>query len=115
MKANSTENLKRKRIPTANQEALPLEEQKNQKKFMFQLISHETGKRSEPFVTNWDGLTQSLVEWKNDPNYTSNHVEKDYILLVAVLDGKETIIPATPLITIRSYLETIGKEIHNHE
>jgi len=99
---NSTEKLRGK----------PVEEQKKEKKFLFQLISHLDGKRSEPFTMSWDGLTEALTLWKEtDPEkYNEDEVFKDFILLVAVLDDQDTVIPATPLITIKSYLETVGKE-----
>lgn len=103
---NSTQNLKAR---DATREMKSIDEQKKERKFMFQLISHETGKRSEPFVTTWDDLAASLVAARQDEEYTLKEIDKDYILLVAVLDGKDTIIPATPLLTIKSYLETVGK------
>lgn len=79
-----------------------LEETKAEQKFCFQLIKKETGKRSAPFVTNWSKLYESFKNAdQTDENAPS---QDDYILLVAVLDGEDTTIPTTPLITIRSYL-----------
>jgi len=83
-----------------------IEEQKLEKKFMFQFVNHEDGTRSEPFVGSWDTVTEILNARKTDerPN------NEDYILLVAVLDGKDTKIPATPLITIKTFEEISKKE-----
>ena len=99
---NSTEKLKAKPIP----------EQKAEKKFLFQLVSHPDGKRSEPFIQSWDGLTKALTTWRDDEpdSFKEKNVYDDFILLVAVLDDKETTIPATPLITIKTYLQTVGQE-----
>lgn len=112
--------IEEKRIPTENQrpldlepEKLTIEEEKQQKKFLFQLVSHLDGKRSEPFIQSWDGLTKALVNWRDEEpdQFKEKNVYDDFILLVAVLDDKETTIPATPLITIKTYLQTVGKEI----
>jgi len=83
-----------------------IEQEKQEKKFMFQFVNHEDGTRSEPFVGSWDTVTEILNARKTDerPN------NEDYILLVAVLDGKDTKIPATPLITIKTFEEISKKE-----
>lgn len=86
---NSTDRLQAKTIS----------EHKKEHKFMFQFVSHDSGKRSEPFVGNWDTIHETLkhVQPGERPN------EEDYILLVAVLDGENTQIPATPLITVKTF------------
>lgn len=127
--SNATDRLKGRvkqsfedtRISTDNQiplemnqerEKLTLEEEKQTKKFLFQLVSHLDGKRSEPFIQSWDGLTKALTTWRDDEpeSFKEKNVYDDFILLVAVLDDKETTIPATPLITIKTYLQTVGQE-----
>lgn len=125
---NATEKLKA-RIPTANQKPLDLgepasnltdpmalgthpqiteeqrashlEEQKAQKKFMFQFINHEDGNRSKPFIGSWDTITEVLEKRKEGEKPGG----EDYILLVAVLDGEETIIPATPIIKVSTFMQ----------
>ena len=73
---------------------------KKNERFMIQIINHENGYRSEPFLTDWDGLRTALkASEENGPT------EDDYILLVAVMRDEETIIPQAPLITIKSFLE----------
>jgi hypothetical protein len=104
MKTNSTEKLKARRAEI--QEKLPLEEQKREKKFLFQIISHKDGKRSEPFITSWDDLHKLLNENKESPDYPG----EDYLLLVSVLDGEDTIIPATPIIKISTFAAMAAKE-----
>lgn len=88
---NSTEKMQHK----------PVEEQKKENKFMFQFVSHEDGKRSEPFVGSWNAVNE-ILKMREDGERPSN---EDFILLVAVLDGKDTRIPATPLITVKTFLE----------
>ena len=69
-------------------------------KFVFQIISHETGARSEPFVATWDqmhDLIQQNEERDND----------DLILLVAIVDPEDSegmTIPKTPLIKIETFV-----------
>jgi len=92
---NSTEKLKAK----------PIKEQKNEKKFMFQFVNHETGQRSEPFVGSWNAVNE-ILKARQEGERPS---DEDFILLVAVLDGKETTIPATPLITVKTYQEYNGE------
>ena len=75
-----------------------VQEERKQMKFMFQLISAEHGRRTDPFVTNYVDLADAL---KKDNDVSSD----DYILLVAVLDGENTQIPTTPLITVGKFLE----------
>ena len=88
---NSTENLKAK----------PIDEQKKEHKFMFQFVDHETGKRSEPFVGNWDTVYATLEHVKEG----ERPLPEDFILLVAILDGENTQIPATPLITVKTFTQ----------
>lgn len=94
---NATENLKSR--PAEVQHNLDLSEQKAQKKFMFQIINHTDGQRSEPFITSWDELHKTLNENKDHPEYRGD----DYLLLVSVLDGEQTIIPSTPIIKISTF------------
>ena len=73
---------------------------KEQDRFMIQIINHENGYRSEPFLTDWKGLKTSLeAAGEND-----GPQGKDYILLVAVMRDEETIIPQAPLITIDTFM-----------
>ena len=74
--------------------------------FVFQFIDHETGHRSEPFVATWDKMAEIL---KVREEGQKPHGD-DYILLVAVLDGKQTHIPGTPLITVDTYCKVIGAD-----
>lgn len=97
---NATDKLK---ATTVERAIKTVEEQKTEKKFMFQFINHENGLRSEPFVGSWKNLNQ-VLELREEGE---RPVAKDYILLVAVLDKDDTIIPATPLITVESYLKNI--------
>ena len=96
---NSTENLKAKNMPEKATESI--EKQKEQGKFMFQFVDHETGNRSEPFIGSWQAVNEVLKARKEG----ERPVDQDFILLVAVLDGEETRIPATPLITVKTYQE----------
>lgn len=93
------EDYEKKFGETEEKEHKSIEEQKKEKKFVFQFIDHENGKRSEPFVGSWDTVQEVLAARKEGerPN------EKDYVLLVAVLDGKDTTIPGTPLITVKTF------------
>lgn len=96
---------------TEKMQGRTVEEQKQDEKFLFQFVSHETGKRSEPFVSNWDKLTTMLNEL--DPE--TSPTDDDYLLLVAILDGKDTRIPATPLITVKTFRQfSIDKEALNN-
>jgi len=74
-----------------------VEEQKKEQKFMFQFISHLTGERSAPFVSNWKEIIDIIDTAKEGEGPS----DKDYVLLVAVLEGKESKIPSTPLITVK--------------
>ena len=67
------------------------------KKFIFQLVSHEDGHRSNPFMAEYSELTTKLAE--------DEHLDReDFLLLVMILDGKETIIPGAPLIKISTLI-----------
>ena len=83
--------------------AAELEDHVNQEKrkqaMMLQLISHETGERSEPFIANWQQLKETLDKMEDD-----QVKPEDYILLVAVMDGEDTRIPRAPLITVEKFL-----------
>ena len=82
-------------------QAKPIEEQKKEKKFLFQFVSHTDGKRSKPFVGSWTVINE-ILDHKEDGE--APH-DQDFILLVAVLDGKDTVIPGTPLITVKTFKE----------
>lgn len=93
-----------------------VDQEKKQKKFCFQFINHLDGQRSQPFVSNWDQLRDILREREKG----ALPQDEDFILLVAVLgDQEETNIPATPLITVKSYLDmfdpTPGEEPSDQE
>lgn len=88
----------------ADQVKAKVAEQMQQQKFVFQLVDHESGQRSEPFITTWD----ELYDLVNDNLAKSDQAEKrlkDYVLLVCVLEEQETVIPGTPLITVQSFLD----------
>lgn len=89
---NSTEKLQAKKS---------IEDQKKEDKFLFQFVSAEDGRRSEPFQGSWEAVTEILNHRKENEKPGN----EDYILLVAVLDGKDTRIPPTPLITVKTFLE----------
>jgi len=88
---------------TTNQKTMSLDEQKAQNKFMFQFISCKDGRRSEPFLTSWDGLQNTVKQIKKQEDCDIN--DDDLILLVAVIDGKDTHIPATPLIKVSTFMK----------
>jgi len=94
---NSTDNLKAKQATKEADQA--------ETKFLFQFINHENGQRSKPFTGTWDDVTEVLAHRGPDERPTN----EDYILLVAVLDGEQTTIPVTPLITV-GHFEEITKE-----
>lgn len=73
-------------------------------KFIFQFVDHTNGQRSEPFLSNWTELKEVLELRKEGEKPT----DKDFILLVAVMDSKQTHVPGTPLITVETYLKTTG-------
>lgn len=91
--------------------AKAIEEQKEERKFLFQFINHENGERSKPFVASWTAVRTVLEERKEGESPT----DKDYLLLVAVMDGEDTTIPSTPLITVKSYMEMFTPEIDDQE
>jgi len=68
--------------------------------FMIQIINHQSGYRSEPFLSTWEGLRKVL----KDSAENDGPVGKDYILLVAVMRDDETIIPQAPLITVDTFM-----------
>lgn len=75
--------------------------------FVFQFIDHSNGYRSEPFLSNWTELGKILDDRAEDQKPTN----EDYILLVAVMDGKQTHIPNSPLITVETYLDKVRPSI----
>lgn len=86
-----------------NNEAKKIDLETQEKKFVFQFVSKDTGQRSEPFTTTFHKLYESL-EASEDPNH------EDYILLVAVLEEQNTTIPATPLITVGTFMSNYNLE-----
>jgi len=90
---NSTDKLKAKPKSIA--------EQKSERKFLFQIISHTDGRRSEAFVASWDALHKTLNENRDQPDFPGD----DYLLLVSVLDGPDTLIPGTPIIKISTFAD----------
>lgn len=76
--------------------------------FVFQFIDHETGYRSEPFLSNWTQLAEVLNAREQQEN--QKPTDKDYILLVAVMDKKQTHIPTSPLLTVETYLKNVNPE-----
>lgn len=74
---------------------------KKSQDFLFQFICHETGARSEPFVSDWRQMKEILLD--REPG--QKPADKDYILLVAVLDDKQTHIPKTPLIHVETFMD----------
>lgn len=109
---NATENLKAKpRRPFTKEEIGEvdtaqdmadlklLQAQKAERKFLFQVISHKDGTRSEPFITSFDALHETLNAHRNDADFPA----EDFLLLVSILEGEETIIPATPIIKISTF------------
>ena len=85
---------------------MSIEDQKKERKFMFQFIDHTDGRRSEPFVGNWETISE-IIKLREGDQLPKN---EDYILLVAVLDDEDTIIPSTPLITIQTFLDMTKNE-----
>lgn len=85
---------------------MSIAEQMTQKKFLFQFINHENGQRSEPFAGNWETVKYVLDERQEGQMPR----DEDYILLVAVMDGEETIVPATPLIHVKTAAQFLGMD-----
>jgi len=93
-----------------------IQAEKLEPKFIFQIIGAHDGKRSEPILNTWDGLTELLIDMEHamaqhnhdqlveNPEHEDTNYQDDYILLVAVINGEETIIPGTPLITVKHFL-----------
>lgn len=79
-------------------------------KFVFQFIDHTNGQRSEPFLSSWTELAE-VLELRKEGEKPTN---KDFILLVAVMDKEQTHIPGTPLITVDSYLKTVTNGDNNN-
>lgn len=75
-------------------------------KFLFQMIRKDDGSRSDPFAGDWDQLHDALSKTELD--------QEDYILLVAIVDpddDTQMVIPNTPLITVKSFLEIKTPEV----
>lgn len=78
-------------------------EEKRQTGMMIQIISHENGNRSEPFIANFKELGEIL---NKEMETGESHIhEKDFLLLVAIFQGEETKIPTSPIITIETFLK----------
>lgn len=75
--------------------------------FLFQLICHESGHRSEPFVSDWSQMMKILRARQEE----AKPHDLDYILLVAVMDKEQTYVPSTPLITVKRFLEIMPQKI----
>lgn len=73
-------------------------------KLVFQFIDHETGKRSQPFIGNYNVLKEIVQEAYDNEEKPE---PQDYILLVAVIgdDPEDTLIPGTPLISVGTFLD----------
>lgn len=74
-------------------------------KFMFQIIGHQTGNRSEAFVGSWADVAKSLETLEKKKH-------QDYLLLVAVLDPEDEqniVIPKTPILKIETFLDMYNK------
>ena len=71
-------------------------------KQIYQFISSETGQRSDPFEATWDDLYKVLQNQKSDEDPIN---ENDFILLCMVVDGENSSIPKSPLITVKSFME----------
>ena len=74
-------------------------------RFVFQFISAEDGIRSEPFESNWTEMKE-ILELRTDEQ--PKPTDDDFILLVAVIDGKQTHIPTSPILKVSSYLQVVG-------
>lgn len=72
-------------------------------KFLYQLIDHETGSRSKPFMGDWDEMAQAFKEHKEKID------SEDYILLVATINEdspeEQMQIPTAPIITVQTFLD----------
>jgi len=96
------------------------EQDQEVQRFMFQFIQQKTGRRTEPFITDWDELKDILEE--AEEKYVEEFIKagepedypdmfpgkQDFILLVAVMNGKQTKIPSNPLITVETFMEIHG-------
>lgn len=73
-------------------------------KLVFQFIDHETGKRSKPFIGNYNLLKEIVQEAYDNEEKPE---PQDYILLVAVIgdEPEDTLIPGTPLISVGTFLD----------
>lgn len=81
-----------------------IKEKVRERKFVFQFIDHENGKRSEPFIGNYDLLREILQEAAERGERPD---QEDYVLLVAVIgeSDEDTLIPGTPLVKCKTLLE----------
>lgn len=89
-------------IDTEMQERAEAQEHPEEGKAMlFQFIDHETGFRSKPIAGGPNEILKILDARKED----EKPVADDYILLHTVLDGDNSFIPTTPLITVKTFIE----------
>ena len=76
-------------------------------KFVFQLISHETGHRSEAFIGTWDDVAKSIEENEQTDS-------DDFLLVVATVnpeDENDFAIPQIPLIKISTFAKTHNQKL----
>lgn len=84
-------------------------------KHIIQLVSHQSGVRSEPFHCEIPELRDQLLAMESDGTL----VEEDYILLVATLwdddSGEEQMmIPPAPLLKISTFLGYDEEDLKAH-
>ena len=70
-------------------------------RFIFQMVHHSSGERTEPFIATWPELYRTCREATEEEPL----LMEDYILLVQVLDDENSIIPQTPLIRVETFLK----------
>lgn len=80
------------------------------KEMLFQFIDHESGFRSKPVV----GSPKTILDILDARKEGEKPDIKDYILLHTVLDGEDSFIPTTPLITVDSFIKANRPE-ENHD
>lgn len=78
--------------------------------FIFQFVDAENGNRSEPFLSSWTQLIE-VLQLRTEEQ--AKPTDEDFILLVAVMDGKQTHIPSAPLIKVGNFLTTMNTELHS--
>lgn len=70
-------------------------------KFIFQLIKKKDGSRSDPFTATFPQLLDIF-----DTTEEAIISSEDYVLLVCVIEGENTRIPKTPLISVQDLIAT---------